>query len=55
MLTQEGLIERTRGALDFRRPEILRARVADAMRETPRADSIAMEPALAFVLDAYST
>jgi CRP/FNR family transcriptional regulator, cyclic AMP receptor protein len=33
MLTQEGLIERTRGALILRRPEILRARVADAMRE----------------------
>jgi CRP/FNR family cyclic AMP-dependent transcriptional regulator len=33
MLTQEGLIERTRGALILRRPEILQARVADAMRE----------------------
>jgi hypothetical protein len=33
MLTQEGLIERTRGALVLRRPEVLQARVADAMRE----------------------
>lgn len=33
MLTQEGLIERTRGALILRRPEVLQARVADAMRE----------------------
>jgi len=33
MLTQEGLIERTRGALILRRPDVLQARVADAMRE----------------------
>ena len=33
MLTQEGLIERTRGALILRQPEILKARVAEAMRE----------------------
>jgi CRP-like cAMP-binding protein len=33
MLTQQGLIERTRGALILRRPEVLQARVADAMRE----------------------
>jgi CRP-like cAMP-binding protein len=33
MLTHEGLIERTRGALILRRPEVLQARVADAMRE----------------------
>jgi len=32
MLTQEGLIERTRGALILRQPEILKARVAEAMR-----------------------
>jgi CRP-like cAMP-binding protein len=32
MLTQEGLIERTRGALILRRPEVLKARVAEAMR-----------------------
>ena len=33
MMTQEGLIERTRGALILRRPEVLQARVAEAMRE----------------------
>jgi CRP-like cAMP-binding protein len=33
MLTQEGLIERTRGALILRRPDVLQARVAEAMRE----------------------
>jgi CRP-like cAMP-binding protein len=33
MLTQEGLIERTRGALVLRQPEVLQARVAGAMRE----------------------
>jgi CRP/FNR family transcriptional regulator, cyclic AMP receptor protein len=33
MLTQEGLIERTRGALILRQPEVLQARVAGAMRE----------------------
>jgi CRP/FNR family transcriptional regulator, cyclic AMP receptor protein len=32
MLTQEGLIERTRGALILRQPEVLKARVAEAMR-----------------------
>lgn len=33
MMTQEGLIERTRGALILRQPEVLRARVAEALRE----------------------
>jgi len=33
VLTQEGLIERTRGALVLKRPGILQARVAEAMRE----------------------
>jgi CRP/FNR family cyclic AMP-dependent transcriptional regulator len=33
MMTQEGLIERTRGALVLKRPDILEARIADAMRE----------------------
>jgi CRP-like cAMP-binding protein len=33
MMSQEGLIERTRGALILRQPEILKARVQDAMRE----------------------
>jgi CRP-like cAMP-binding protein len=33
MMTQEGLIERTRGALILRHPEILKERVAGAMRE----------------------
>ncbi len=33
LMTQEGLIERTRGALVLKRPEVLRTRVADAMRE----------------------
>jgi CRP/FNR family cyclic AMP-dependent transcriptional regulator len=32
MLTQEGLIERTRGALILRQPDVLKARVAEAMR-----------------------
>jgi len=32
MLTQEGLIERTRGALILRQPEVLKARVAEALR-----------------------
>jgi CRP-like cAMP-binding protein len=32
MLTQEGLIERTRGALILRQPEVLKARVAEAMQ-----------------------
>ncbi|MBB4039526.1 CRP-like cAMP-binding protein [Microvirga flocculans] len=32
MLTQEGLIERTRGALILRRPEVLKARVVEALR-----------------------
>ncbi|WP_243367951.1 Crp/Fnr family transcriptional regulator [Microvirga solisilvae] len=32
MLTQEGLIERTRGALILRQPEVLKERVAEAMR-----------------------
>ncbi|HZB61695.1 MAG TPA: helix-turn-helix domain-containing protein, partial [Microvirga sp.] len=32
MMSQEGLIERTRGALILRQPEVLKARVADAMR-----------------------
>jgi CRP/FNR family transcriptional regulator, cyclic AMP receptor protein len=33
MMSQEGLIERTRGALILRQPDILQARVAEAMRE----------------------
>jgi CRP-like cAMP-binding protein len=33
MMSHEGLIERTRGALILRRPDVLQARVADAMRE----------------------
>ncbi|MGO4571540.1 Crp/Fnr family transcriptional regulator [Microvirga sp. 2TAF3] len=33
MMSQEGLIERTRGALILRHPDVLKARVADAMRE----------------------
>lgn len=33
MMSQEGLIERTRGALILRRPEVLQARVAEALRE----------------------
>ncbi|WP_210485928.1 Crp/Fnr family transcriptional regulator [Microvirga antarctica] len=33
MMSHEGLIERTRGALVLCKPDILRARVADAMRE----------------------
>jgi CRP-like cAMP-binding protein len=32
MLSQEGLIERTRGALILRQPDVLKARVAEAMR-----------------------
>jgi hypothetical protein len=32
-MTQEGLIERTRGALVLKRPEVLQARVQEAMRE----------------------
>ena len=32
-LSQEGLIDRTRGALILRRPEILEARIAEALRE----------------------
>ena len=32
MMTQEGLIERTRGALILRQPDVLKARVAEAMR-----------------------
>jgi CRP/FNR family transcriptional regulator, cyclic AMP receptor protein len=32
MLTQEGLIERTRGALILRQPEVLKARVVEALR-----------------------
>lgn len=32
MLTQEGLIERTRGALVLRQPDVLKARVAEALR-----------------------
>jgi CRP-like cAMP-binding protein len=33
MMSQEGLIERTRGALILRNPEVLRERVAEALRE----------------------
>jgi DNA-binding transcriptional regulator YhcF (GntR family) len=32
-LSQEGLIDRTRGALILKRPEILEARIAEALRE----------------------
>lgn len=32
-MSQEGLVERTRGALVLKRPEILKARIAEAMRE----------------------
>ena len=32
-MAQEGLVERTRGALVVRRPEVLQARVAEAMQE----------------------
>jgi CRP-like cAMP-binding protein len=32
MLTNEGLIERTRGALILRQPDVLKARVAEAMQ-----------------------
>jgi CRP/FNR family transcriptional regulator, cyclic AMP receptor protein len=32
MLTQEGLIERTRGALILRQPDVLKARVAEALQ-----------------------
>ena len=32
-MSQEGLVERTRGALVLKRPEILEARIAEAMRE----------------------
>jgi CRP-like cAMP-binding protein len=33
VLDQEGLIERTRGALVLKRPEVLQARIASALRE----------------------
>ena len=33
MMSHEGLIERTRGALVLCKPDVLRSRVADAMRE----------------------
>lgn len=33
MMAQEGLIERTRGALVLRQPEVLKERVAEALRE----------------------
>ena len=33
IMSQEGLIERTRGALVLKRPDILKGRVAEAMRE----------------------
>lgn len=32
-MTQEGLIERTRGALVLKRPEVFESRIAEAMRE----------------------
>ncbi len=32
MLTQEGLIERTRGALILRQPDVLKARVTEALQ-----------------------
>jgi CRP/FNR family cyclic AMP-dependent transcriptional regulator len=31
-MSQEGLIERTRGALILRQPDVLKARVAEAMQ-----------------------
>ena len=33
MMTNEGLVERTRGALVIKRPDVLEARVAEAFRE----------------------
>jgi CRP-like cAMP-binding protein len=33
MMTQEGLVERTRGALVLKQPDVLQARVAEALRE----------------------
>ncbi|PIK72035.1 cyclic nucleotide-binding protein, partial [Methylobacterium frigidaeris] len=33
VMAQEGLVDRTRGALILRRPDILEARVAEALRE----------------------
>jgi CRP/FNR family cyclic AMP-dependent transcriptional regulator len=33
MMTQEGLVERTRGALVLKQPNVLQARVAEALRE----------------------
>jgi CRP-like cAMP-binding protein len=33
MMTQEGLVERTRGALVLKQPDILQARIAEALRE----------------------
>jgi hypothetical protein len=32
-MTQEGLVERTRGALVILRPDTLEARIAEALRE----------------------
>ena len=32
-MSQEGLVERTRGALVLKRPEVFRARIAEALRE----------------------
>jgi hypothetical protein len=32
-MSQEGLAERTRGALVIKRPEVLEARIAEAFRE----------------------
>lgn len=33
IMSQEGLVERTRGALVLKRPDVLEARIAEAMRE----------------------
>jgi CRP/FNR family transcriptional regulator, cyclic AMP receptor protein len=32
-MSQEGLVERTRGALVIKRPEVFQARIAEALRE----------------------
>ena len=32
-MTQEGLVEKTRGALVIKKPQVLEARLAEALRE----------------------
>ena len=32
-MSQDGLVERTRGALVIKRPDLLEARIAEALRE----------------------